>query len=204
MGRKGGQGPHILQKGLFSWCISWISRDDFIGISFFLDSLSIWFAGQVTLYINVMYLKMHDIRVFLYPSVLKHGTCHLSAKVILNQLFLYLPSSKKTGRWELLAVAMVWSEPLGRHAIPLKRSWCSGIRSPSIFKWKIWRDIVRLRSLDDVRSASTNDSRRCGSVFCHCPCGIAVFMRRVSMSQGFTAWCCPGPPPASLGGSTVP
>ena len=45
----------------------------------------------------------------------------------INQLFLYLPSSKKTGRWKLLAVAMVWSEPLGRHAIPLKRSWCSGI-----------------------------------------------------------------------------
>ena len=45
----------------------------------------------------------------------------------INQLFLYLPSSKKTGRWELLAVAMVWSEPLGRHVNPLKRSWCSGI-----------------------------------------------------------------------------
>lgn len=28
-GTNGGQGPHILQKGLFSWFISWISRDLF-------------------------------------------------------------------------------------------------------------------------------------------------------------------------------
>ena len=43
------------------------------------------------MYINVMYLKMHDIRVFLYPSVLKHGTCHLSVKVILIKSIVSLP-----------------------------------------------------------------------------------------------------------------
>ena len=91
----------------------------------------------------------------------------------MNQLLLYLSPSKKTGWWELLAVAMVWSKPFGRHVISLKH-WNGlgvwGSRDPSFFKWKIWRDIVRLRSVDDVRGASTNDSRRCGSVFCHCPC----------------------------------
>lgn len=125
----------------------------------------------------------------------------------INQLFLYLPSSKKTGRWELLAVAMVWSEPLGRHVNPLKRSWCSGI--PGSFH-------LQMENLEGHRTSEV-------SWWCQgCQykwfqalwewflpmslwhCGIAVFMRRVSMSQGFTAWCCPGPPPASLGGSTVP
>lgn len=47
------------------------------------------------MYINVMYHKMHDIQLFLYPSVTKHGTCHLSAMVIVNESIVSLPLAFK-------------------------------------------------------------------------------------------------------------